>query len=87
MIDNYGHPIRPFPMFSTRKFDDDRTFQGAWHVFVGKHFGAWVTYEACSTIESHGDENWDPQFFGKLLGKTIWMVIFDLRIQSKRLEG
>ena len=26
---------------------DSRAFQGAWHVFVGKHFGAWVTYEAC----------------------------------------
>mmetsp|Transcript_27089 Transcript_27089/g.61720 ORF Transcript_27089/g.61720 Transcript_27089/m.61720 type:complete len:115 (-) Transcript_27089:100-444(-) len=26
---------------------------GAWHVFVGKHFGAWVTYEAHKLMYFH----------------------------------
>ena len=33
-----------------------RTFTGAWHVFVGKHFGAWVTYEVRTVeVDEAGD--------------------------------
>ncbi|CAK8990317.1 Dynein light chain LC6, partial [Durusdinium trenchii] len=35
------------------KKEFDKTFSGAWHVFVGKHFGAWVTYEAHKLVYFH----------------------------------
>merc|ERR1719263_228533 len=28
------------------KTEFDKRFAGSWHVFVGKHFGAYVTHEA-----------------------------------------
>ena len=30
-----------------------RQYGGAWHLFVGKHFGAWVTHEAHKMIYFH----------------------------------
>ncbi|CAE7477002.1 PAPP5 [Symbiodinium microadriaticum] len=44
--------------FIKKEFDklfrhDYLAFQGAWHVFVGKHFGAWVTYEAHKLVYFH----------------------------------
>mmetsp|Transcript_10445 Transcript_10445/g.14693 ORF Transcript_10445/g.14693 Transcript_10445/m.14693 type:complete len:83 (+) Transcript_10445:64-312(+) len=35
------------------KKEFDHTYGGAWHVFVGKHFGAWVTYEAHKLMYFH----------------------------------
>eukprot|EP00928_Gymnodinium_smaydae_P071149 TRINITY_DN54819_c0_g1_i1.p2 TRINITY_DN54819_c0_g1~~TRINITY_DN54819_c0_g1_i1.p2 ORF type:complete len:118 (+),score=39.35 TRINITY_DN54819_c0_g1_i1:205-558(+) len=35
------------------KKEFDKTYGGAWHVFVGKHFGAWVTHEAHKLIYFH----------------------------------
>eukprot|EP00929_Paragymnodinium_shiwhaense_P105651 TRINITY_DN706_c0_g1_i1.p1 TRINITY_DN706_c0_g1~~TRINITY_DN706_c0_g1_i1.p1 ORF type:complete len:117 (-),score=38.16 TRINITY_DN706_c0_g1_i1:198-548(-) len=35
------------------KKEFDKNFEGAWHVFVGKHFGAWITYEAHRLIYFH----------------------------------
>eukprot|EP00444_Apocalathium_aciculiferum_P022088 CAMPEP_0183436108 /NCGR_PEP_ID=MMETSP0370-20130417/69056_1 /TAXON_ID=268820 /ORGANISM="Peridinium aciculiferum, Strain PAER-2" /LENGTH=145 /DNA_ID=CAMNT_0025623453 /DNA_START=44 /DNA_END=482 /DNA_ORIENTATION=+ len=34
------------------KKEFDKTYSGAWHVLVGKHFGAWVTHEAHKIIIS-----------------------------------
>mmetsp|Transcript_28902 Transcript_28902/g.76264 ORF Transcript_28902/g.76264 Transcript_28902/m.76264 type:complete len:110 (-) Transcript_28902:148-477(-) len=35
------------------KKEFDKTYGGAWHVIVGKHFGSWVTYEAHKLIYFH----------------------------------
>lgn len=35
------------------KKEFDKTFQGTWHVFVGKHFGAWVSYETHKLVYFH----------------------------------
>merc|ERR550525_1933767 len=35
------------------KKEFDKNYSGSWHVFVGKHFGAWVTYEAHKLMYFH----------------------------------
>mmetsp|Transcript_7113 Transcript_7113/g.17666 ORF Transcript_7113/g.17666 Transcript_7113/m.17666 type:complete len:116 (-) Transcript_7113:230-577(-) len=35
------------------KKEFDKTYSGAWHVLVGKHFGAWVTHEAHKLMYFH----------------------------------
>eukprot|EP00405_Crypthecodinium_cohnii_P025345 CAMPEP_0206497892 /NCGR_PEP_ID=MMETSP0324_2-20121206/50563_1 /ASSEMBLY_ACC=CAM_ASM_000836 /TAXON_ID=2866 /ORGANISM="Crypthecodinium cohnii, Strain Seligo" /LENGTH=111 /DNA_ID=CAMNT_0053983763 /DNA_START=127 /DNA_END=462 /DNA_ORIENTATION=+ len=35
------------------KKEFDKTYNGSWHVFVGKHFGAWVSYEAHKLMYFH----------------------------------
>eukprot|EP00927_Polykrikos_kofoidii_P020072 TRINITY_DN19462_c0_g1_i1.p3 TRINITY_DN19462_c0_g1~~TRINITY_DN19462_c0_g1_i1.p3 ORF type:complete len:117 (-),score=39.41 TRINITY_DN19462_c0_g1_i1:53-403(-) len=35
------------------KKEFDKAFTGAWHVFVGKHFGAYLTHEARKLIYFH----------------------------------
>lgn len=35
------------------KQEFERQFHGAWHVFVGKHFGAWITHEAQKLVYFH----------------------------------
>mmetsp|Transcript_72412 Transcript_72412/g.204698 ORF Transcript_72412/g.204698 Transcript_72412/m.204698 type:complete len:111 (-) Transcript_72412:159-491(-) len=43
LFTNQSHSFCDVAQYIKQEFDKKG---GTWHVFVGKHFGAWVTYEA-----------------------------------------